>query len=161
MPIDAQKPISENSLISEITSAIKASATSTGLSDGTNNAKSDPFPPLCFLGLFLWASKSGQFDDDYTPSVRILFDDEVKKLTKLKETEEKQEQSFASLKGDILYDETQEQAGAKFTRGELLGIPTQIIVSKKTLETNCVEVQNRSTGEKTLVSIDDLLKYGI
>ncbi len=34
---------------------------------------------LLFLGLFLWASKSGQFDDDYTPSVRILFDDEVKK----------------------------------------------------------------------------------
>lgn len=29
-----------------------------------------------FLGAFLWASKSGQFEDDYTPSVRILFDDE-------------------------------------------------------------------------------------
>ncbi len=31
-----------------------------------------------FLIAFLWASKSGQFDDDYTPSVRILFDDEQK-----------------------------------------------------------------------------------
>ncbi len=29
-----------------------------------------------FLGAFLWASRSGQFEDDYTPSVRILFDDE-------------------------------------------------------------------------------------
>lgn len=29
-----------------------------------------------FLGAFLWASQSGQFEDDYTPSVRILFDDE-------------------------------------------------------------------------------------
>lgn len=29
-----------------------------------------------FLGVFLWAVKSGQFEDDYTPSVRILFDDE-------------------------------------------------------------------------------------
>ena len=28
-----------------------------------------------FLGAFLWAFKSGQFEDDYTPSVRILFDD--------------------------------------------------------------------------------------
>lgn len=28
-----------------------------------------------FLGAFLWAVKSGQYDDDYTPSVRILFDD--------------------------------------------------------------------------------------
>ena len=30
---------------------------------------------LGFLAAFLWAVKSGQFDDDYTPSVRILFDD--------------------------------------------------------------------------------------
>jgi cbb3-type cytochrome oxidase maturation protein len=31
---------------------------------------------LVFLVAFLWASKSGQNDDLYTPSVRILFDDE-------------------------------------------------------------------------------------
>ncbi|MEM9895885.1 MAG: cbb3-type cytochrome oxidase assembly protein CcoS [Bacteroidota bacterium] len=29
-----------------------------------------------FLIAFLTASKSGQFEDDYTPSVRMLFDDE-------------------------------------------------------------------------------------
>jgi len=29
-----------------------------------------------FLIAFLWAARSGQFEDDYTPSVRILFDDE-------------------------------------------------------------------------------------
>ncbi|MFN3918196.1 MAG: cbb3-type cytochrome oxidase assembly protein CcoS [Flavobacteriales bacterium] len=28
-----------------------------------------------FLFSFLWASKSGQFDDDESPSVRILFDE--------------------------------------------------------------------------------------
>ncbi len=28
-----------------------------------------------FLVAFLWANKKGQFDDTYTPSVRILFDD--------------------------------------------------------------------------------------
>jgi cbb3-type cytochrome oxidase maturation protein len=28
-----------------------------------------------FLAAFLWAVKSGQYDDKYTPSVRILFDD--------------------------------------------------------------------------------------
>lgn len=28
-----------------------------------------------FLIAFIWAVKSGQYDDDYTPSVRILFDD--------------------------------------------------------------------------------------
>ncbi|MGB0428001.1 MAG: cbb3-type cytochrome oxidase assembly protein CcoS [Flavobacteriales bacterium] len=30
---------------------------------------------LCFLAAFLWAVKDGQFDDDYSPSVRMLFDD--------------------------------------------------------------------------------------
>ncbi len=28
-----------------------------------------------FLSAFIWSVKSGQMDDDYTPSVRILFDD--------------------------------------------------------------------------------------
>jgi len=28
-----------------------------------------------FLGAFLWATANGQYDDDYSPSVRILFDD--------------------------------------------------------------------------------------
>lgn len=28
-----------------------------------------------FLGAFIWSVKSGQLEDDYTPSVRILFDD--------------------------------------------------------------------------------------
>lgn len=28
-----------------------------------------------FLGAFVWSVRRGQFDDDYTPSVRILFDD--------------------------------------------------------------------------------------
>lgn len=31
---------------------------------------------LIFLGLFFWAVKDGQYDDAYTPSVRILFEDE-------------------------------------------------------------------------------------
>ena len=28
-----------------------------------------------FLAAYLWAVKTGQYDDKYTPSVRILFDD--------------------------------------------------------------------------------------
>lgn len=30
----------------------------------------------CFLVAFLWAVKSGQYEDRYTPSVRILFDED-------------------------------------------------------------------------------------
>ncbi len=28
-----------------------------------------------FLAAFLWSVRNGQFDDDYTPSIRILFDE--------------------------------------------------------------------------------------
>lgn len=31
-----------------------------------------------FLLAFLWAVRSGQYDDDVSPSVRMLFDDEKK-----------------------------------------------------------------------------------
>ena len=30
-----------------------------------------------FLGAFIWSVKKGQYDDDYTPSVRMLFDDTI------------------------------------------------------------------------------------
>ena len=30
---------------------------------------------LIFLAAYIWSVKSGQFNDKYTPSVRMLFDD--------------------------------------------------------------------------------------
>ncbi len=38
-----------------------------------------------FLGAFLWAIKDGQFEDDYSPSVRMLYEDK----NKLKNNDEK------------------------------------------------------------------------
>lgn len=32
-----------------------------------------------FLIAFIWSVKSGQYEDDYTPSVRMLFEDAPKK----------------------------------------------------------------------------------
>ena len=32
---------------------------------------------VAFLISFLWAVRSGQYEDDYTPSVRMLFDNEA------------------------------------------------------------------------------------
>jgi cbb3-type cytochrome oxidase maturation protein len=34
------------------------------------------FAALIFLAMFIWAVKTGQYDDNYTPSIRILFEDE-------------------------------------------------------------------------------------
>lgn len=37
---------------------------------------------IIFLLSFIWATKDGQFDDEYGPSVRILFDSENQKVEK-------------------------------------------------------------------------------
>jgi len=43
-----------------------------------------------FLAAFLWSVKNGQYNDTYTPSVRILFDEgKSKEEKKLKEEKEK------------------------------------------------------------------------
>ncbi|UPQ78437.1 cbb3-type cytochrome oxidase assembly protein CcoS [Flavobacterium azooxidireducens] len=39
---------------------------------------------IFFLYAFIRAVKNGQYDDDYTPSVRMLFDDELKISTNKK-----------------------------------------------------------------------------
>ncbi len=38
---------------------------------------------VLFLLVFYWSLKSGQYDDTYTPSIRMLFDDK-KKVKKTK-----------------------------------------------------------------------------
>ena len=40
---------------------------------------------LSFLVMFIWAVKTGQYEDTYTPSVRILFDDEDESTNETKE----------------------------------------------------------------------------
>lgn len=45
---------------------------------------------IVFFAAFVKAVKGGQFDDDYTPSVRMLFDDELKSSEQPKTNKEKQ-----------------------------------------------------------------------
>ena len=39
-----------------------------------------------FLVAYIWATKNGQYDDDCTPAIRMLFDDEI---SPVKEDDEK------------------------------------------------------------------------
>jgi cbb3-type cytochrome oxidase maturation protein len=41
---------------------------------------------LGFLAAFIWSVKSGQFDDDYTPSVRMLFEENTSSKNKTQNT---------------------------------------------------------------------------
>ena len=56
-----------------------------------------------FLYAFLRAVKTGQYDDDYTPSVRMLFDDElVKQLPKKEIPNSKTEKIKSKIKTKII-----------------------------------------------------------
>lgn len=55
---------------------------------------------------------------------------------------------------DVLLDDRDESAGVKFADGDLIGIPVQIVVGKRSLAEGCVEIKVRSTGvsEKVVVA---------
>jgi prolyl-tRNA synthetase len=49
---------------------------------------------------------------------------------------------------EVLYDDTDERAGAKFSTFDLIGLPWQVIVGPRGLTNNQVEIKNRKTGER-------------
>ena len=66
------------------------------------------------------------------------------------------DQIYAELgaKGvDVLYDDTDKGAGAKFANADLIGLPWQVMVGPRGLAEGKVEVKNRKTGEKELMSL--------
>lgn len=56
---------------------------------------------------------------------------------------------------DVLYDDTDARGGAKFAQMDLIGLPKQIIVGPKGLKDGQVELKDRKTGERTMLSPDD------
>ena len=53
---------------------------------------------------------------------------------------------------DVLLDDTDERAGAKFATMDLIGVPYQLIVGPKGLKQGEVEVKDRKTGERGTAS---------
>ncbi len=49
---------------------------------------------------------------------------------------------------DVLYDDTDERAGAKFATMELIGLPYQLVVGPKGVKSGEVELKHRKSGEK-------------
>jgi cbb3-type cytochrome oxidase maturation protein len=48
-----------------------------------------------FLVAFIWSVRDGQYEDDYTPSVRILFEDGKNKSSDSSQAEEKPKKESA------------------------------------------------------------------
>jgi cbb3-type cytochrome oxidase maturation protein len=55
---------------------------------------------LGFLAAFIWAVRAGQYDDNYTPSVRILFEEEQKTSTLDQQNPPKEEGSTSNGDGN-------------------------------------------------------------
>jgi prolyl-tRNA synthetase len=56
---------------------------------------------------------------------------------------------------DVLHDDRDERAGAKFATFDLIGLPWQILVGPKGLAEGKVEVKRRKTGEREQLSPED------
>ncbi|MGB5947853.1 MAG: proline--tRNA ligase [Parvibaculum sp.] len=52
----------------------------------------------------------------------------------------------------VLYDDTEERAGAKFSNMDLIGLPWQLVVGPRGLKNGVVELKNRATGERVELS---------
>lgn len=58
---------------------------------------------------------------------------------------------------DVLLDDRDERAGAKFATMDLIGLPWQVTVGPRGLKAGVVEVKNRKTGEKEELSAEAAL----
>lgn len=58
---------------------------------------------------------------------------------------------------EVLYDERDVRAGEKFADADLIGIPVRLVVSQKTLSSECVEMKLRGSDESSLVEMSSLL----
>ena len=73
-------------------------------------------------------------------------------------TMEAAESLYAALLGhgvDVILDDRKERPGVKFNDAELVGIPYRITVGPRSLAEGGVEVNERRTGETTVVAVDE------
>lgn len=67
-------------------------------------------------------------------------------------------QQLQNLKIDTLYDDTDARAGSKFATHDLIGSPWHIIIGKRNIDNNLVEIKKRGNEQRELVSIEIVAK---
>ena len=56
---------------------------------------------------------------------------------------------------DVLLDDVDTRAGAKFATMDLIGLPWQLVVGPRGLKDGTVELKNRASGERVAMSVQD------
>ena len=59
---------------------------------------------------------------------------------------------------EVLYDDTDERAGAKFATMDLIGLPLQLIVGPKGVKSGEIEIKHRKSGERETLATESGLK---
>ncbi|MGD2025595.1 MAG: proline--tRNA ligase [Methyloceanibacter sp.] len=76
------------------------------------------------------------------------------------ETDEACEGFYTQLQNagfDVLYDDREDRAGAKFAAMDLIGLPWQLIVGPKSLKAGEVELKERATGARHSLTFESAL----
>ena len=60
---------------------------------------------------------------------------------------------------DILYDNRDVGLGVKFSDSDLIGVPFKIIIGPRDIKNNIVEIEDRNTGNKTTLSVDEAFNF--
>ncbi len=55
----------------------------------------------------------------------------------------------------VLFDDRDESAGIRFKDADLIGLPFRLVLGKRTVSENKIEIKNRRTDETLLVNIDE------
>jgi len=79
------------------------------------------------------------------------------KSARVKETAENLYQELNNAGIEVLFDDRKERPGVMFADHELMGTPLLLIIGERNLDAKQVELKNRITGEKSLISISDVL----
>ncbi len=79
------------------------------------------------------------------------------KSARVKETAETLYQELLQAGIEVLFDDRKERPGVMFADHELMGTPLLLIVGERNLDAQQVELKNRITGEKSLITIDEAM----
>ena len=85
----------------------------------------------------------------------IVLNDKSSDLT------EKGQELYNSIKAigkEVVIDDRDERAGVKFAEADLIGIPQQIVLSKRGIDQGTIELVDRRTGNKEDLSMENLIQ---
>ena len=81
------------------------------------------------------------------------------KSERIKEVAENLYSTLTAQGIDVLFDDRKERPGVMFADMELIGIPHSIVVGERNLDNKQVEYKHRSTGEKQLLDINEVVTF--